>query len=32
VSARFEDGREDVRHVDVTGGEHYLMFDGRSPR
>jgi len=29
VSARFDDGREDTRTVEVAGREHYLLFDGR---
>jgi hypothetical protein len=32
VSARFEDGREDRRRVEIAGGELYLMFDGRPQR
>ena len=27
--ARFEDGREDARTVEIAGSELYLMFDGR---
>jgi hypothetical protein len=29
VSARFEDGREDARTVEIAGRELYLLFDGR---
>jgi hypothetical protein len=32
VSARFEDGREDRRRIEIAGGELYLMFDGRPQR
>jgi len=32
VSARFEDGREEERGIEIAGGELYLMFDGRAPR
>jgi hypothetical protein len=30
VSAQFEDGRSDERRVEISGGELYLMFDGRA--
>jgi hypothetical protein len=32
VSARFEDGREEERRIEIAGGELYLMFDGRALR